>query len=280
MPCHHPMPAWKTHAGIVTLDPKARAGSQSELKLPCGGCLGCRKAKAKEWALRCTLELHDHQHATFTTLTYDDKKLPPTLRRRDLQLFIKRLRRHTPNRIRFFACGEYGEQNGRPHYHAILYGCSAPTDSDRINTAWSQGHTQTVAVTPAAIAYTAGYAAKKIGLKPEPVNKTVIDYETGEEYEWQEPFLQMSRNPGIGGTARQHTKSWRDYAILNGTRIPVPKYLHKAWQKTATTEQIENREHEQYLKQLTKERITERMLEAEEQIAIAQQKLQAEKRKL
>lgn len=275
------MPAWKSHAGIVTLNPTQRAGSKETLLLPCGTCLGCRKAKAKGWALRCLLELHDHKQATFTTLTYDDVRVPNTLQKRDLQLFIKRLRRSLPTKsLRFFACGEYGEKNSRPHYHAILYGLSADKDNSRINLAWAQGITRTYAVTPSAIAYTAGYTAKKY-LSPRQNSEEHINYSTGEIYKWQAPFLQMSRRNGIGSTAKQFTSSWRDFAILNGTRLPVPQYLHKAWEEIATTTEKEELEYEKYQRSvLTRHTLTEYRLKAQEQIAEAETNLQAEKRRL
>lgn len=69
------------------------------------------------------MELKDHRTAVFTTLTYDEQHCPPTLDRTHLAKFLKRIRRAAePLRIRFFASGEYGEKNARPHYHAILYG--------------------------------------------------------------------------------------------------------------------------------------------------------------
>lgn len=151
-------------------------------------------------------------------------------------------------------------------------------DRVRIENAWERD-VYTVPVTPEAISYTAGYCAKKIDAQKHTTHLR-INYETGEEYEWIPPFLQMSRRPGIGGNARRHTQSWRDFAILNGTRLPVPTYLHKAWEDNATREQIEQREHEQYLRKLTKERITPDMLRAQEQILMKQQSLQAEKRQL
>jgi hypothetical protein len=124
MACLHPLKAYQSRNGNVTM---GRAPPDTApLALPCGGCLGCRTARAKEWALRCQLELQEHDHAVFTTLTYDEKYLPPTLNKRHLTLWLKKLRKRTGTTqpVRFFACGEYGEQNARPHYHAILYGLS------------------------------------------------------------------------------------------------------------------------------------------------------------
>lgn len=46
----------------------------------------------------------------------------PYLRKQDLQLFLKRLRKYLPDyEIRYFACGEYGPDKFRPHYHLLLY---------------------------------------------------------------------------------------------------------------------------------------------------------------
>ena len=66
-----------------------------------------------------------HHKAVFTTLTYSNEHLPPTLDRKHLGGFVKRLRdrlaRSEPGRtIRFFGCGEYGTRTKRPHYHALL----------------------------------------------------------------------------------------------------------------------------------------------------------------
>lgn len=254
------------------------------MQLPCGGCIGCRKAKAQAWTLRCLLELQKHKTASFTNLTYDEHKVPPTLSRRDITLFYKRLRRHTTKSLRHFTSGEYGEQNGRPHYHAIIYGLDPVTDKAIMDMAWAQGRTRHYPVTPHDIAYVAGYVAKKYAVAP-PRNTEFVDYNTGEIFEWQPPFIQPSRGGrgghGIGGHAREHVASWRDFAILNGAKIPVPRYLHQAWRDLATAEQIEQLEYEKAEKRaMNKETRTEYHLNAAEKQAIAQQQLQAQKRKL
>lgn len=286
MACYYPIPAHRTGSGTITLH-KEPPDSREALSLPCGTCIGCRTSAARAWSLRCQLELQIHKHATFTTLTYEDEKLPPTLRRRDLQLFLKRLRKRLDTRrLRFFAAGEYGEQNQRPHYHAILYG-ARENDRDLIHDTWGAGFTQTVAVTPAAIAYTAGYCAKKISWRQE-ADQERIDYKTGEVYHWQPPFLQMSRRPGIGGHARQqYTNSWRLFAVdYNATRLAVPRFLRKAWDELASLDQnsykseaIEQRDYETWQNTLTRDKSQPR-LQAAEQIAIAQQQIRAQNRKL
>lgn len=272
------MRAWRTDEGAIRLGGAPTLHLDKTLLLPCGKCAGCRTSEAKSWALRCTLELQEHRKAAFTTLTYDDRWLPPTLEKRHLQLFFKRLRKKMgPNRpIRFFASGEYGEQTHRPHYHAILYGISE-SEKAIIQDHWKYGHARTTGITPARIAYTAGYTAKKLSDR-ERKKEERVDPSTGEVYQWQPPFLQMSRRPGIGGEARKYAASWRSYALLNGTKQPVPRFLHEAWKKQATPEQIEKLalEKKERIEQLA---ITLQMLAANEEIEIAKQALKACRRK-
>lgn len=113
--------------------------------LPCGQCIGCRLERSRQWANRCMLELQYHPEACFITLTYDDDHVPTSyyadpdtgeafpvhsLCRRDVQLFMKRLRKFVDRwfhaKIRFYGCGEYGPETLRPHYHLIVFGWKPP----------------------------------------------------------------------------------------------------------------------------------------------------------
>ena len=100
------------------------------VEVPCGKCLECRIQYARAWADRCVLEAKQYKYNYFVTLTYDDEFLPNrnSLEPKDLQLFIKRLRKHYAKKypdlkIRFLASGEYGDKSWRPHYHIILFNC-------------------------------------------------------------------------------------------------------------------------------------------------------------
>lgn len=241
MACFHPLPAFRAPNGVVSLkEPVSRVDGTVRLLLPCGGCIGCRTTRAREWALRCTLELASHEVACWTTLTYADEYLPPSLRKDHLQGFLKRLReshrRSGAASVRFFASGEYGERTFRPHYHAILYG--VPRTSLAVQAAWPHGYARVDPLSGAAISYVAGYCSKKVGWRDFERGERV-DYETGESYRYQPPFIQMSRRPGIGGAARRFVNSWRDTAIFAGARIPVPRFLNKAWLDQATDEERE-----------------------------------------
>lgn len=290
MACHHPLPAWRTGSGEIKfgtrLDPYA-----TELRLPCGGCLGCRMASTREWALRCRLELQQHQRAAFLTLTYDEEHVPPTLSKRELQLALKRLRKKmgTARPLRFFASGEYGEQTARPHYHVLAYGLDA-SESDLIDSAWKNGFVDKQPVTLARIHYVAGYTAKKIGDRRREYTGGWTNPETGEWRpdkprvargwvpDWQPPFIVMSRRPGIGANAKEFTESWKQYAVMDGNRMPVPRYLHAAWRETATEEEITQLQELKRKIALTRDTTPER-LTAKEVIAIARQAQKGSKRK-
>lgn len=137
------------------------------LLVPCGKCLACRIAKRTEWSMRMIHELENFSCAVFVTLTYDDEHLPEngSLVVSDLQKFFKRLRKECDKldrSIRYFACGEYGDRTGRPHYHAILFGLSqSKGDKDLISYKWPYGRVHYGSAEPDSIRYVAQYVDKK-----------------------------------------------------------------------------------------------------------------------
>jgi hypothetical protein len=174
-------------------------------------------------------------------------------------------------KIRFFGCGEYGERGGRPHYHAILYGIDGSESS--IHKSWSAGHVGVHALTPGAIKYVAGYCAKKEGWHGQ--FQQTLDKATGELYGREAPFLLMSRRPGIGASARKHWASWSRFAVMDGTKYPVPRYLHEAFKKEADPLLVEEVQHERWShrKSLSREQ-----LDASEAVAKARLALQSQRR--
>lgn len=189
------------------------------IDVPCGKCIGCRLAYSRDWANRCMLEAKEHEHNYFITLTYDDEHLPishyidentgelcsiPTLRKRDLTLFYKRLRKRLGyDGIRYFSCGEYGDTTYRPHYHAIMFNLELPDlkfyknghvdgtkyyTSELLNSIWQNGYVIIGDVTWDSCAYVARYVMKKRK------GKDSIVYE---KYNITPPYVVMSRRPGI-----------------------------------------------------------------------------------
>ncbi|WNK14581.1 MAG: replication initiator protein [Microvirus sp.] len=214
MPCFSPITAYrgreigKTGKRAITF---SRNGSFSgePIKLPCGQCVGCRLERSRQWALRCVKEAKMHERNCVLTLTYNKENLPSSgsLVKRDLQLFMKRLRKEFGNGIRFYACGEYGEDNKRPHYHCILFNfdfgdkrfykkSATGTDlstSDIAERIWGKGFAVVGEVTFESCAYIARYIVDKI------TGPAADDYYVNEHGEVMQPeFTNMSRRPGIG----------------------------------------------------------------------------------
>lgn len=160
---------------------------------PCGKCMPCRIKRVSEWQLRLCMELKSWKYASFVTLTYNNESLPktvqgvPTLVKSDLQKFIKRLRKNLKRKIKYFACGEYGETNKRPHYHLIIYGVDALNKKDRQAIVdcwkfcdsqlfeWRKLHNAIDIANEANIRYVAGYVQKKLyGRNTEYVQKCIL----------------------------------------------------------------------------------------------------------
>lgn len=210
--------------------------------VPCGGCEGCRQARAQDWSVRCRDEASMWDRSIFCTLTYDEA--PLTLVPRDLQLFLKRIRRSNVGvealadgrrPIRFFACGEYGDRFGRPHYHALLFNfAGVPVartgketfECSAVSSAWPHGRTLVGPLKPGAAAYVAGYAAKKVGKRKWQSFGDVVDPETGEVVEPVQEFSRMSLRPAVGRLwlERFGEDLLSGFAVRNGKRVPIPRY--------------------------------------------------------
>lgn len=233
--------------------------------LPCGRCIGCRLERARQWAIRCMHESMLYDDNVFVTLTYNDENLPAhgSLDKRAFPLFMKRLRarldkytkRDDEGRIidpgvRVFYCGEYGDENFRPHYHAILFNCDFEDKvpwkrnergdmlyrSSLLEALWPYGHSSLGAVTFESCGYVARYTLKKKH-GPQASRYTVVCPETGEIIFEREPeFGDMSRFPGIGRPWIErfgdHTLS-HDFIVMNGKKLRPPKYYDAYLEKIA-----------------------------------------------
>jgi hypothetical protein len=232
---------------------------------PCGKCLPCRNRMRNIWTHRIILESQLHSDSAFVTLTYADDTMPAdmSLQPAHLRDFLKRLRSHTDyhtrkqlsslklgkaviedevvkRRIRFFACGEYGDESARPHYHAVLFGfktclrggsvyfagsTKCCSQCDLIRGLWGFGNVWLGNLTGASAAYTVGYIVKNMMHRHDPRLK-------GREPE----FSRKSLKPGLGfGALSEVTETYLKYGLDFGeapTRLvhggkpkPLGRYL-------------------------------------------------------
>lgn len=248
MTCYNPINSWLPEKGTnlnrsVRFDNINKPSHLPILYLPCGKCIGCRIDRTQEWATRLTHEAIMHTRNAFITLTYDDQHLPHnmSLSVKTLQNFIKALRQKIlPQKIRFYACGEYGTKLHRPHYHALIFGYDFPdktyfkTERDNdyyvsleLSKIWGNGYCIIGEVTHQSAAYCARYVTKKINGDPWHNHYQHLDTVTGELMPIKEEFAIMSRKPGLGNSFYQKYKKDifpDDEIIIDGQHKRIPPY--------------------------------------------------------
>jgi len=209
---------------ISIKDPNGQHNWQ-RIQVPCGKCGACKHNRRADWSFRLQQELRDAESALFLTLTYSDENLPftehgeITLRKKDTQLFMKRLRKehskHSDAKIRYYTVGEYGTNTKRPHYHSIIFNLTVET-LNKMDTIWQHGHHHIGTISPASIHYVTKYHVNP--------NHYPDDIEP--------EFATMSRNPGIGYNYIKRAKKWHrengyHYVINNGFKQRLPEYYAK-----------------------------------------------------
>lgn len=192
------------------------------------------------------LEAKTHEHSAFVTLTYGDDPYTPqrSLSPGDLRNFIKRLRKAVPEKLRYFAVGEYGDRSERAHYHLALFGyrgcvgltnCQCP-DCGLLRSTWGKGFIHNGTLTGDSAAYISGYVTKKM---TNPKNEQVKAYLNG-----RHPEFARQSNKGAGGIGAPAlraildaitTEAGADYLQANGDvpmalqhgskSLPLGRYL-------------------------------------------------------
>ena len=186
---------------------EGRKMPDDSMAVACGQCMTCRLEKSRVTALRCCHEARMFEDNCFITLTYSPESLKKycplteggySLVRKHVQDFMKRLRIkfargfeytlrsgekrfYQSKNVRAFGCGEYGDKNGRPHYHLCLFNCAFPDReyvggrdgfkyyiSELLKDLWSFGFSSVCDFSFETAAYVARYCTKKVtGKKAE-----------------------------------------------------------------------------------------------------------------
>lgn len=200
------------------------------------------------------LEKKLHPFSCVIGLSYDDKFLPRSedgrgiLVPKQLQDWLKRFRAaYSPNKIRFYACGEYGDESWRPHFHCVvfnypncLYGESryqkyrvkdCCVHCDFIRDTWGKGLVHLMELNDHTAQYCAQYVTKKLTDVGHPALKGLPP-----------EFARMSQ--GIGKLAMWEVASTLlefnlvdtqddvPSSLRHGTRLlPLGRYLRKELRK-------------------------------------------------
>jgi hypothetical protein len=190
----------------------------------------------------------------FITLTYAPEHLPDneSLVYDHFQRFMKRLRKRLSGvksiqvdgvdvfPIRFYMCGEYGENFGRPHYHACLFNVDFPDKkfltktksgdtlytSEILTKLWPYGISSIGDVNFQSAAYVARYIMKKITGDAAFSHYNKVDSD-GVIISRTPEFTRMSLKPGIGAGwfDKFHSDVFpHDHVIVKGKECSVPRY--------------------------------------------------------
>jgi len=178
----------------MCLTPFRVVRDEVSISVPCGKCEKCAARRISGWSFRLMQQDKQSISSYFLTLTYEPERCPITksgymdLRKRDLQLFFKRLRKaheslsssSLPSHpIKYYACGEYGGKSWRPHYHILLFNAElelmiGKRHADMIKRGtieldgkwpfkvaqWDNGHVTFGELNPASVGYTMKYISK------------------------------------------------------------------------------------------------------------------------
>lgn len=224
------------------------------MQIPCGHCINCRINRANDWKKRILKECEKYENNHFVTLTYDDFHLPQnkSLNKRDVQLFIKKLRRFLDfhgydKKIKYFCSGEYGDISRRPHYHLILINCDLSFmdykmeyiknenntnyyNSELIKKLWtdsngeSLGNNIVARVVKESVAYTTKYTLKK---------QYGDNADIYEKFKIIPEFMICSKGIGIDFLNENIDKLAKSGKMMvsdgvnYGTYEPLPKYFKK-----------------------------------------------------
>lgn len=240
---------------------------QNSIPLPCGKCPYCKKRRVASWEFRLLKEEERSSSSHFITLTYDSRHVPINSKKQltlssgkgsDLQLFFKRLRKLQTAKIKYYAVGEYGTTNNRPHYHIIMFNLAninnlarAWTAKERSSENISQiGNVHVGTVSGNSIAYTCKYIAKQGRIpmfkgdlrKPEfsvMSNGLGKNYLTKEMIKWHQADLTRMYVVLKGGVKIAMPKYYRNFIFDEDEREKQRNLINKITEQ----EQIKLRQH-------------------------------------
>lgn len=249
-------------------------------------------SQSQAWAIRALHELQVPANGLkpwtgcFITLTYDDEHLPSdhSVDVSEWQHFTARTRKAL-GPFRFLHCGEYGDDNGRPHYHACIFGLDFRDDryhwklsnghplfrSPTLEKLWTKGQSYIGELTYESAAYVARYTLKK-----------VTGVSADEYYGTRKPpYMTMSRRPGLGAAWFEKFKSDvfpDDFVVLNGKKARVPTYYDTLLERhqPELLEQLRQKRKErveELAEDLTEERLREKEIYQRARIKLLKREL-------
>lgn len=193
-------------------------------KVPCGKCAFCLSNKRSQWMFRIFHEMRYQENpGWFLTFTYEEKYVKRTahglsLRFRDIQLYIKKLRK-AKYYAKYICVGEYGRKTKRPHYHMLLWTncpCMQLENYWKATNGQMLGRIHTGRLTMASAMYTLKYIIQPKEKGLDGLEKT---------------RAQFSKGLGLGylttAVYNYHTDDYDNPVFtsrINGAQVALPRY--------------------------------------------------------
>lgn len=230
--------------------------------LPCGQCPACRYNSARDWAFRIQGESQNFETTSifFVTLTYSAEFVPVdySLVPSHLTDWLKRVRKRLDYPIRFFACGEYGDRFGRPHYHAIIFGLQKKdiVSLGISKTDWLKGQRPVVSGSGYDVAWSKGFVEIEAPRSVDSVSSYIANYVTkklrAKEYHSRfPPFHRQSL--GLGKSFVDKLPFYTPLVNVGGYTRSLGKYLRRKLAEKFGVLDLVVQQGKEYLNSLTHE---------------------------
>lgn len=189
-------------------------------EVPCGKCYECVKRRRNDWYIRCLIQSRESKYTYFGLLTY--AKVGQRLKKRDVQLFLKRLRAYG-YKFSYLIAGEHGPKTDRPHWHCLFF-ADQPIMFAHIAKAWRGGYIREPNQNKAGwVRFEPIKSAKSIRYTVKYLYK----------YDGNDPrfTLLISKNPAIGKGFLRYQSSFlnRESAAftIDGKKMAMPRYYKR-----------------------------------------------------
>ncbi|QXP08003.1 MAG: replication initiator protein [Arizlama microvirus] len=220
----------------------------NDAPVACGKCMYCKAKRISGWSARLMKRDMASAMSFFVTFTYNPDSLMfcpkgrPTLYPSHLTNYWKLLRKKfAKGSISYYACGEYGSNRQRPHYHALVfiqdYKVLPMHALQHLQTEWKHGEVFVGTVTGESVAYVLKYLSKKPSVPQYSGDKRTPEFQRvskgmGAEYlttsmmEWHMANLtERAYIPTLGGGKAPLPRYYKDKLYTKEQKLAIGQHM-------------------------------------------------------
>lgn len=203
--------------------------------ISCRKCFMCRLERQNDLEFQSFLaQQQGYKYGTgcsFVTLTYNQENVPLktfegdvylTLQRKDFLKYFTNVKQYCRRNSLYVPqtlyCGEYGDE-GRPHYHALIFGIDSNLMNSLNKRFWPLGISQAGALRPGGVRYVLDYVMKQ--------NHEVYQKMYSSKG-LESPFVKHSTKLGLDYFFNDFSYDNTDFTyIKKGHKVPIPSSYRK-----------------------------------------------------